>query len=52
MVLDLTGSYAVNRQVKVFGRVDNVFNRHYETVWGYNQPGAGVFVGLTWQPQL
>jgi vitamin B12 transporter len=51
-VLDLTGSYTVSPQVKVFGRIDNAFNRDYETVFGYRQPGRGAFVGVTWQPKI
>jgi vitamin B12 transporter len=51
-LLDLTASYAVSPQVKVFGRVENVFDRDYETAFGYRQPGRGLFVGLTWQPKL
>jgi vitamin B12 transporter len=51
-VLDLTASYAVSSQVKLFGRIENVFDRDYETVFGYRQPGRGVFVGASWQPKL
>jgi vitamin B12 transporter len=51
-LLDLTAAYAVSPQVKVFGRVENVFDRDYETAYGYRQPGRGLFVGLSWQPRL
>jgi vitamin B12 transporter len=51
-VLDLTASYTVSKQVKLFGRIENVFDRDYETVFGYRQPGRGVFVGASWQPKL
>jgi vitamin B12 transporter len=51
-VLDLTTAYTVSPQVKVFGRVENVLNRRYETVYGYRQAGLGAFVGVTWQPKL
>jgi vitamin B12 transporter len=51
-VLDLTASYAVSREVKLFGRVDNVTDRDYETVFGYRQAGRGAFVGVSWQPKL
>ena len=50
-VLDLTAAYAVSPRVKVFGRVENVFDRQYETVFGYRQAGRGAFVGVTWQPK-
>jgi vitamin B12 transporter len=51
-VLDLTASYAVSPEVKVFGRIDNLTDRDYETVFGYRQPGRGAFVGVSWQPKL
>jgi vitamin B12 transporter len=51
-LLDLTASYRVSPQVKVFGRVENLFDRDYETVYGYRQPGRGAFVGVTWQPRI
>jgi vitamin B12 transporter len=50
--LDLTASYALSPEVKLFGRVENLFDRDYETAYGYRQPGRGVFVGLRWQPKL
>jgi vitamin B12 transporter len=50
-VVDLTASYRVSPQLKVFGRIENLFDRQYETVYGYRQAGRGAFVGLTWQPK-
>jgi vitamin B12 transporter len=29
-IVNLRGDYAINDQVKVFGRVDNLFNLHYQ----------------------
>ena len=51
-LLDLTASYKVTAQAKLFGRIENVADRQYETVFGYRQAGRGVFVGLNWQPRL
>lgn len=51
-VVDLTASYRVSPQVKVFGRIENLFDRDYETVYGYRQAGRGAFVGVTWQPRI
>jgi vitamin B12 transporter len=51
-VLDLTASYRVTPEVRVFGRVDNAGDRHYETIYGYRQASRGVFVGVNWQPRL
>jgi vitamin B12 transporter len=50
-VLDLTASYAIDKGLKAFGRIENAFNKLYETVYGYRQAPRGVFVGLNWQPQ-
>jgi vitamin B12 transporter len=50
-VLDLKASYAINKQVTVFGRIDNALNQRYETVYGYKQAERGVFAGLSWAMQ-
>ena len=36
----------VTDQVKVFGRVDNSTNVHYQNPTGFLQPGLGVFGGI------
>jgi vitamin B12 transporter len=41
--------YQLNKEVSLFGRIDNLFNRDYQTAYGYNQPSRGVFVGVNWQ---
>lgn len=51
-VVDLTANYAMSREVKLFGRIENLLDRDYETAFGYRQPGRGAFVGMTWQPRL
>ena len=48
---DLTASYKLTPEMRLFGRVENVGDRRYETVYGYRQAGRGAFVGLTWQPR-
>jgi vitamin B12 transporter len=45
-IVNLTGDYAINDQIKVFGRVDNVFNVHYQNPTGFLSPGLGVFGGV------
>jgi vitamin B12 transporter len=50
-LFDLTGAYRVDAAFKVTARIENVTNQKYETVYGYNQPGRGIFVGLNWQPK-
>jgi vitamin B12 transporter len=50
-VLDLRASYALSKELKAFGRIDNLLNKHYETVYGYRQAPRGVFVGVNWAMQ-
>lgn len=45
-VVNLAGSYVVNSNVTVFGRVDNLFNKQYENPTGWLQPGFGIFGGV------
>lgn len=49
-VVDLNASYALARDWRLFARVENLFDRDYRTVFGYRQPGRGVFAGVTWTP--
>ena len=48
-VSDLTTSYQLSRDLKLIGRINNVFDRKFETAYGYNQVRRGVFAGLNWQ---
>ena len=48
-VSDLTTSYQWSRDLKLIGRINNVFDRKFETAYGYNQVRRGVFAGLNWQ---
>jgi vitamin B12 transporter len=45
-IVNLAGDYLVNDQIKIFGRVDNLFNLHYQNPTGFLQPGFGVFGGI------
>lgn len=47
---NLTSRYEVKKGLALFGRIENLFNRDYQTAYGYNQPPRGVFVGVNWQP--
>lgn len=47
---NLTSRYEVKKGLALFGRVENLFDRNYQTAYGYNQPPRGVFVGVNWQP--
>ena len=45
-LLHLAAEYVVTDQLKVFGRVDNATNVHYQNPTGFLQPGLGVFGGI------
>ena len=45
-LVNLRGDYAFNDQVKIFGRVENLFNTHYQNPTGYLAPGLGIFGGV------
>jgi vitamin B12 transporter len=45
-IVNLRSDYAINDQLKVFGRVDNLFNLHYQNPTGFLAPGLGVFGGV------
>lgn len=44
-LLNLKADYQVSEKVKLFARVDNVFNQWYETAYGYSTPGLSVYGG-------
>ncbi|WHZ11355.1 MAG: Outer membrane vitamin B12 receptor BtuB [Burkholderiaceae bacterium] len=48
----LTAGYRVDPEWTLFARLDNLFDSKYQTAYGYNQPGRGIYVGLRWQPTL
>lgn len=45
-VVNVAANYEVNKQVTVFGRVDNLFDKRYEVPVGWKAPGVGVFGGI------
>ncbi|MFC5527773.1 TonB-dependent vitamin B12 receptor [Rhodanobacter ginsengisoli] len=49
---DLRVSYHFSTDWQVEARLANVFDRHYETVWYFNQPGRSVFLTLRYSPAM
>ncbi|HWG72342.1 MAG TPA: TonB-dependent receptor [Steroidobacteraceae bacterium] len=43
---DLAASYDLTPHLSVYGRVNNVFDRHYENPVGFLQPSLGAFAGI------
>ena len=39
----------LGRGVQLFGRVENLFDAKYQTVYGYNQPGFGAYLGVRYR---
>ncbi len=48
---DLYADYRINRDWKLQTKVNNLTNKQYETLRGYNQPGRSVYVSVRWQPR-
>ncbi len=46
LLVNLAGSYDVSKNLQLFGRVDNLFDRQYEEVVGYGTPGIGAYGGV------
>jgi vitamin B12 transporter len=44
--VNLAANYAVNGNLTVFGRIDNLFNNQYEDPDGFLRPGFGIFGGI------
>ncbi len=48
-LLNLTARYQIDKHLNLLGSVENLFNRNYSEVYGYNTPGRTLFVGLNYQ---
>ena len=45
-VVNLAASFAIDRHLTVFGRLDNLFDRHFQNPVGFLQPTLGAFAGI------
>jgi vitamin B12 transporter len=45
-LVDLAASFAIDKHFTVFGRVDNLFDRHFQSPVGFQQPTLGAFAGI------
>jgi vitamin B12 transporter len=48
--LDVLGEYTVHRDWRLQLRIENLFDRDYQTAASFNQPGRGVFFTLRYMP--
>ena len=46
LLADLRASFPVTRRVEVYGRVENLFDQRYQTIYQYGQPGRAAFGGV------
>ncbi|OGI47184.1 MAG: hypothetical protein A2637_00155 [Candidatus Muproteobacteria bacterium RIFCSPHIGHO2_01_FULL_65_16] len=50
-LVHLRAHYALARDWELRARLDNLFDKAYEDVYGYNTPGRAVFAGVAYQPR-
>lgn len=46
VLADLRASWALNERLELYGRIENLFDERYETVFLYGTPGRSAFVGV------
>ncbi len=48
--VDLRAEYQINQRWRLQGRIENIFDKQYETAAFFNQPGRNFFATLRYQP--
>jgi len=48
--VDLRAEYQINSHWRLQGRIENIFDKQYETAAFFNQPGRNFFATLRYQP--
>jgi len=43
---NIAASYLLSRNLTLFARINNLFDRRYEDPLGFDRPGFGVFAGI------
>ena len=49
VVTDIRASFGLTEQIEIFGRIENLFDEQYETIFRYGQPGRAVFGGVRYR---
>ncbi|MEW6679137.1 MAG: TonB-dependent vitamin B12 receptor [Pseudomonadota bacterium] len=49
--LDLRAEYRLDKDWRLQARVENLFDKDYETAYLFNQPGRGAYLTLRYQPR-
>ena len=45
-LVNLSGKYHISDIVELYGRVNNLFNKYYEEIFGYAPPGLSAYLGV------
>jgi vitamin B12 transporter len=51
-VADIRAQWDINPAWRLFARIENLGDVHYQTAFGYDQPRRGAFIGLRWRGEL
>jgi vitamin B12 transporter len=46
VLADLRASYPVTKNIELYGRIENLFDEHYETIFRYGTPGRAAYAGV------
>lgn len=49
---DIRAEYIINKNWRIQGKIENLFDKHYETAAFFNQPGRNFFATLRYQPTM
>ncbi len=47
--IDISGRYMVAEGFELFGRIENLFDTHYQQILGYGTPGLSGSLGVRWR---
>lgn len=48
VLIDVRASYRLRRHLEIYGRIENLAQDEYETVFQFGSPRRGAFIGLRW----
>lgn len=48
-LVNVNARYDINKHVGLYARLENLFDKQYETAYGYNQMGCAVFGGINFK---
>ncbi|MDB5686223.1 MAG: tonB dependent receptor family protein, partial [Rhizorhabdus sp.] len=46
VLADVRASFPIMKGVELYGRIENLFNEQYETIYRYGTPGRGAYAGV------